>query len=423
MKTPNLPGPHNLTVATLANGLQVWVYENSSSPTIVLDAYLRGGAACELAAQTGLAQMTATMLRRGSQRRSFDQINEQLEEVGAMMGFGSGRHVLSFDSKCLTADFDLTLELLTESLTAPAFDAGQLEQVRAQYLTGIRERQQNTRATAGLGFRELLFPGHPYGRALSGYEDTITPLSRDDILGFYQQWVGPAGGVVVVVGDIAAGDAVARLQSTLGQWQPSPDPAVPSTPPAPVLEQTAIRQTTLPGKSQSDLVLGWMGLNSQHPDFETARVCNSILGQFGMGGRLGANVRQRQGMAYYTSSHLETFVAGGSWYAIAGVHPTNIDQTVRTILSEVERIVQEAVTEEELAEVQARFVGSLPLRLETNAGIAGQLLEMAWFDEGLDYLLTYADRIHSIDRAGVLRLAQTYLRPDCYALSIAGPAT
>jgi zinc protease len=422
MKTPNLPGPHNIIVARLANGLQLWVYENHSSPTIVLDAYLHGGAACELPTQAGLAHLCATMLRRGSRRRSFDQINEQLEAVGAMMAFGSGRHVFSFDCKCLSADFDLALALLAESLSEPAFDAGQLEQMRAQFLTGIRERQQNTRTAASLGFRELLFPGHPYGRALSGYEDTITRLSRDDLLGFYEQWLRPAGGVVVVVGDILAEEAVARLEQTLGQWQPSPGPAIPPTPPLPVLQQTAARQTTLPGKSQSDIVLGWRGLSSYHPEFETARVGNSILGQFGMGGRLGANVRQRQGMAYYTSSHLETYLAGGSWYAIAGVHPRNIDRTVHTILGEVERLVHELVAEEELAEVQSRFVGSLPLRLETNAGIAGQLLEMAWFDEGLDHLLTYADRIHSIGRADILRLAQTYLDPACYALSIAGPA-
>lgn len=421
MKTPNFPGPHNITVAALANGVQVWVYENFSSPTIILDADLPGGAECESAKQAGLAHLMAAMLRRGSQRRSFDKINEQLEEVGATMGFGSGRHTLSFDCKCLATDFDLTLALLTESLTEPSFDEDQLEQVRAQFLTGIRERQHNTRSTASLGFRELLFPDHPYGRAISGYEHTIAPLSRADVRDFYGAWVGPEGGVLVVVGAIKAEDAVGRLERTLGQWAPEAKRPARSTPPFPSFDQTATRTNTLPGKSQSDIVLGWPGLASRDPDFELARACNSILGQFGMGGRLGENVRQRQGMAYYASSHLETNMAGGSWYAIAGVNPANIDQTVKTILAEVERIIEERVGEEELAEVQSRFVGSLPLHLETNAGIAGQLLEMAWHKLGLDYLQNYAEHVHSITRDDVLRVAQTYLRPDCYALSIAGP--
>lgn len=421
MNTRNLPGPHNITVAALSNGIQVWVYENHSSPTIVLDAYLRGGAACEQPEQAGLAHLLAAMLRRGTRRRSFDQINEQLEEVGATVGFGSGRHTFSFDCKCLSTDFDLALELLTESLAEPAFDNGQLEHLRAQFLTGIQERQHNTRAVASLAFRELLFSGHLYGRALSGYEDTITPLTRADVSALYQEWVGPADGVAAVVGDVETSAALARLERTLGQWTSAPARPAPPTPPFPALGQTTTRLSTLAGKSQSDIVLGWQGLASRHPDFDQARICNSILGQFGMGGRLGENVRQRQGMAYYVSSHLETNMAGGSWYAIAGVNPANIDRTVKTILHEVERIVQEAVGEDELAAVQSRFIGSLPLQLETSAGIAGQLLEMAWYDLGLDYLLTYTDHIRGVTRDDILRVARTYLKPDCYALSIAGP--
>ncbi len=423
---PSFPGPHNIHVAQLSNGLRVWVYENFSSPTIVLSANLRGGAECEPPEQAGLAQMSAAMLRRGTRNLSFDHINERLEEVGASLSFGSGRHTLSVDFKCLSEDFDLVLDLLAGCLAEPAFDERQLELVRAQFLTSIQERQHNTRSTASLAFRELLFSDHPYGRALSGYEHTITPLTRGDVMAFYADWIGPVEGVVVVVGAITAAQALTRLERTLGQWSASPTGAIPPTPavyapPFLALGQTVTRFSALAGKSQSDIVLGWPGLASRHPDFDPARVGNSILGQFGMGGRLGNNVRERQGMAYYASSHLETNMAGGSWYAIAGVNPINVDQTVQTILSEVERMIQEPVAGDELAEVQSRLVGSLPLQLETNAGIATHLLEMAWHDLGLDYLLTYAGRIYGITRDDVLRVAQSYLKPDCYALSVAGP--
>lgn len=421
MKPSSLPGPDTISVAALSNGMRVWVYENFSSPTIVLSASLRSGAECEQANQAGLAQITAAMLRRGTRHVSFDRINEQLEEVGASLGFGSGRHTVSIDCKCLCEDFDLTLELLSGCLAEPAFDEGQLELLRAQFLTSIQERQHNTRSTASLAFRELLFPDHPYGRALSGYEHTITPLTRGDLAAFYQDWIRPADGVVVVVGAITATEAVARLERSVGQWSAPAARPVPPTPSFSALGQTATRFSALAGKSQSDIVLGWQGLASRHPDYDPARVCNSILGQFGMGGRLGNNVRERQGMAYYASSHLETNMAGGSWYAIAGVNPTHVDQTVQTILSEIERITQEPVSEEELAEVQSRLVGSLPLQLETNAGIATHLLEMAWHELGLDYLLSYAGRIYGITRDDVLRVAQSYLKPECYVLSVAGP--
>lgn len=418
----SLPGPHNVITATLANGLRVFIYENFSSETIVLGAYLRGGAVCETVEQAGLANLAAAMLRRGTEQRNFDVLNETVEAVGASFGFGSGRHVVSFDAKCLPADLGLTLDCLAESLIQPAFDPAQIEQVRAHILTGIQERKHSPRASATLSFRERLFPaGHLYGRAISGYEGTIASLQRADIRAFYRQHIGPGDGIVVVVGAVHAAAVLADLERTLGAWrQPDLQPT-PEIAPIPPLVKQITAGTTMPGKSQSDILLGWLGLPRRHDDFFPALLANSILGQFGMGGRLGHSIRERQGMAYYASSILESNSMAGTWYASAGVNPTNVAPTVQTILDEIKRIVQEPVSADELADVQANLTGSLPLRLETNGGLAGYLLDMVWYDLGLDYLSNYAEKIRGVTTNDILRVAQTYLHPDRYVLAVAGP--
>ena len=214
----NLPGPHNIGDVVLDNGLRLLIYENFSSETMVLNGYLPGGSIGEGRERAGLANLTAAMLRRGTLSHSYDEINEIIEAEGASFGFGSGRHVLSIIGKSMIEDVDLVLELLAESLTQPAFDPDQFEQIRARVLTSIQERNHNTRAMASLNFRQAIYPpDHPYHTPLSGYEDTVSQLSRDELPAFFKNYIGPADGVLVVVGALSMDDIIAKLDRTLGQ--------------------------------------------------------------------------------------------------------------------------------------------------------------------------------------------------------------
>ena len=423
ISTPtSLPGPHNIADVALDNGLRVLVYENFASETVVFDGYLPGGVIAEKPEQAGLANLTAAMLRRGTLHRSFDEINETIEAEGASFGFGSGRHVLSLGGKALSEDVDLVLDLLAESLTQPAFDPEQLEQMRARILTSIHEREHSTRATASLNFRQAIYPpGHPYHAPQSGYEDTVSQIGRDDLPAFFRRFIAPANGVLVVAGAIAADDAIAKIERTLGQWRQPQARPVRDTPPRPEPNQTVEISTTIAGKSQSDIVLGWPGIERANPDYFPVLLCNHILGRFGMGGRLGYEVREKRGMAYYAYSSFGANRGAGTWYAAAGVNPANVTQTVQTMLREIERIRSELVTDEEIADVKANLTGTLPLRLETNSGIANNLLDMAWHDLGLDYLQRYAEQVQAVGKEDILRVARTYLDPDLYVLAIAGP--
>ncbi len=422
MRRERWPGPHTIVSTTLANGLRVWVYENRTE-TVALAGTLVGGAVHEPPAQAGLAYLTSRLLRRGTRSRSFDALNETLDALGATLGFRCGRHALGFDAYCLAEDFLTVLTLAVESLLEPAFETEQFALVQAQILADLDQRQHNTAFRASSTFRRLLFDGHPYGRPLIGEKETVSPLTRDDVEAFYRRTIGPQKGLIVIVGAVQAEQAIAAVERLLATWNPAVLVVEPEFPPPTLPPVPRVETVTLAGKSQSDILLGWPGLPRRHPDYIPARVANAILGQFGLGGRLGANVRERQGLAYAISSSLETNEKAGTWSIAAGVNPAVIERTIATVRDECERMRQEPVTPEELADVQAYLTGSLVLALETNAAMTDYLSTMAWYDLGMDYLLRYNELIFAVDRDDVLRVARTYLDPDRYVLAIAGPPT
>jgi zinc protease len=417
----SFPSPETVTRAELPNGVVVLVYENHNSPSVVLAGYLWAGALSEVAAQAGLASFTAGMLMRGTESRTFGQINEALESVGAQLGFSSGVHTVGFGGKALAEDLDLLLDILDDSLQRPTFPDDEAERLRGQILTDLQRRAHDTRRMARLTFDAQLYPDHPYGRSVQGYEETVTDLSRADLVSYYQNQYSPQGMVVAVLGAVSADSVLDKVGAALGGWQASGVMPNRSIPPAVQLAEIRRQMVPVAGKTQSDVVLGWPGLARRDPDFMKARLANTVLGVFGMMGRLGDSVRDEQGLAYYVYSSLEAGLGAGPWRAIAGVNPANVERAVDGILHQVRRLRTELVPASELADSQSFLTGSLPLRLETNEGLASTLLDMERYDLGLDYLQRYADLVKAITVQDVQEMAQRYLDPDVYALAIAGP--
>lgn len=416
-----LPGPNDIVQATLANGLRVLVRENPTTPTVVIDGYLRGGAVLEPAHRSGLSSLTAAMLMRGTERRTFEEIHDAVESVGAALGVYTGRHSVGFSGKCLVEDFATLLDVLADVLQHPTFPADHLERLRGERLTWLQERDNDTRSLAGLLFRSLVYPAdHPYSRPVEGFVETVSAISREEVVDFYRRTYTPDGGALVVVGAVHADEAIEAVAAALGSWQGPPPQAVafpPVTPPEAVVR----KERTLPGKAQTDIVLGVPALRRSDPDYHAARVADTVLGRFGMMGRLGENVRERLGLAYYAYSSLEAGYEPGSWTVVVGVAPTNVGRCLEAVEEELARLTTERVPDDELEDCKAYLVGSLPLRLETNEGVADAVLDMVWYDLGLDYLQRYADLIGSVTAEQVRSVAARFWRPGAYAVAIVGP--
>jgi zinc protease len=417
----SIPGPEDITRHELPNGIVALARENHSSPAVVVSGYLRVGAHDERPEQVGLAAFTASALMRGSVNYTFEHIYEELESVGASVGVSGGTHTTAFGTKSLVEDLPLVLDVLADVLRHPTFPGGEVEKLRGEILTDLEERAHNTRRMASLTFYELAYPQeHPYARSLIGYPETVSRLSRDELAQFHLGGYGPQEMVVTVVGAVETVEALARIEDAFGDWEGHTYDRVP-LPDVPRIAEARERTISIPDKTQSDIVLGYPGPTRTAPDFLDAFVCNTILGVFGLMGRLGENVRETQGLAYYSSSHVTGGPGPGPWRVVAGVNPVNVERATASIRAEIRRICDERVGEEELDDNKAFITGSLPLQLETNEGVARTILTMERYRLGLDYLQRYVGLIGEITAERVQAAARRWLDPDAYALAVAGP--
>jgi zinc protease len=417
----SLPGPDDIARYELPNGIILLVRENHASPSVVVTGFLRVGAYDEEPERAGLADFTAGALTYGTESRTFEQIYVEVESVGASFGISGGTHTTGFGAKSLGEDLPLMLDVVADTLRRPSFPADEIEKLRGEILADLAERAHDTRRMANLAFRELAYPpGHPYAVSSIGYRETVSALHRDDLMAFYADGYGPAGMVIVVVGAVATDDVLAQIEMAFGDWEGQTYQREP-LPEVPRIDRVRSRTVVIPDKTQSDIVLGYPGPSRLHPDFLDARVCNTILGVFGLMGRLGENVRDEQGLAYYSYSHLSGGPGPGPWRIVAGVNPVDVDRALGSIRAEIRRICEEPVSAEELSDSQAYLTGSMPLQLETNGGVASAILTMERYGLGLDYLQRYRDLINEVTPERVQATAQRWLDPDAYAIAVAGP--
>jgi zinc protease len=414
-------GPETIKRVILKNGIVVLVYENRASPAVVLRGHLRAGSMFDPKDKPGVAIFTADMLDRGTTTRSFQDIAAQTESVGASVGFGAGVHLVGFSAKGLSEDLSLLLDIVSDCLQQPTFSSAEVEKVRGELLTSIREREDSTGAMAGLAFRKLAYPNHPYGRDALGTLETMKRITRADLKKFYAQTYRPTGMVMAIVGDVRATQAIALVEKFFGRWLTKGEAPAFAIPPVKLLAKLQQKRIKMKNKVQADLILGAPALPRTHPDYLAAEMADVILGEFGMMGRLGDNVRDRLGLAYYARSSLESAPQAGAWTAYAGVNPQNVDKVVEAMLFEMNRLKSEPVSATELDDAKAYVTGTLPLRLESNDGIANTMLDMEFYQLGLDYLQRWPDLVRALTPAQVQAAAQKYLNTEHYALVVAGP--
>ncbi len=415
------PGPDDITQITFPNGIALLVRSNFNSPSVVIGGHLACGSLFDTDEKAGLADFTALGLMRGTESRTFQQIFDALESVGASLSFGAGVHNTGFSGRSLIEDLPLVLDLLEDILRHPVFPAEQIERMRAQILTSLAQRAQDTAEMASITFDQIVFKGHPYARPEDGWPETIQAIQREDLADFHRRCYGPHGMVIALVGAIEPKTAIEQVMAALGDWINVDQVNLPTLPTLRPLKKVITRRKKIPGKSQADLVIGASGPYRKDPEYIADALGNSALGQFGLGGRIGKVVREKSGLAYYASSSLNSGIGPGSWTVSAGVNPANVQKARDLICEEIRRFVEKGITSEELADSQSNFIGRLPLSLESNGGVASALLNIEQYDLGLDYYRRYPELVRAFSPEQVMTAVRKYLDPERLAIAIAGP--
>ena len=410
-----------MTRATLRNGMRVIVRENRLSPSVAIRLCLQTGSVQDPPGRDGLALAVGLLLDEGTRRRTGKQIAERIDFLGAETDVLVNRHATVLVASALREHLEEILRLQSETVREPNFPAREIAKIRGQMMTGVLEEEHDTRAAALRLLSRRLYPrGHPYRRTGGGDRKSVRAIARNDIVRFHKDRYHPSGAILVIVGDVEEKRALRIAERVYGGWKRAGDPAPPSVPDAKGPAEPAADAAVIPDKAQCDLVFGWVGIRRNDPDFYRAAVLNQILGAFGMGGRLGNRIREEEGLAYSVHGSVHASIGAGPFLIRAGVHPDHVIRAVRIIREEVGRIRRELAAPRELREVRDFLIDSIPLRLETNDGVAAFLLREEYYGLGPDYLDRYREEIRGVTREEVRRVARRLLRKDGWAVAAAG---
>jgi zinc protease len=269
-------------------------------------------------------------------------------------------------------------------------------------------------------WRELVYPvGHPFRTRSIGDEDVVRTATIDEIRAYHRTGIHAAGSVLVLAGALDADRAFEVSERAFGPW------AEGGTLDRPLrsvdLDGASRRAVVVPDKTQADVVLGWPGLPRTDPRFTKAQVANMVFAADTFASRAGQVVRDELGLAYYVFSTIAGTAAQGPWTVRMGVNPENVERAIAVTFTELKKIRDGAVADDDLALARDKLVGELEVGRESPSGVAGMVLEAELFQLGDDHLDRYPRELRAVSKADVVAIASELLPIDRYGLAIAGP--
>ena len=405
----------------LDNGLVVISKEAHTVPAVTIQLSVRAGSIYDTSDRLGLSHLAARVLDRGTHGRSSEEIAEALDAHGVSLSVTANRHVLTVSCTCLTEDFEAMLELVGDVIMHPVFPRDEVDKRRGEVLNAIRQDEDNPAAVATLRMFAMLYAdGHPYGRPAKGNAESVNRIDSDDLLAFHENRFGPETTTAIVVGAVNRERAIEVAERVLGGWR---KPAMADlTIPSPRLGQRRA-EAVMPmmNKAQADIAYGFTTIVRSDPRYYAYALMNNALGQYGIGGRLGDSIRERQGMAYYVFSSFDPNVVEGPLFVRAGVNPANVDRAISSIDEEMRRMAGDGLSATELADCQQYLIGSIPRLLETNGAIAVFLQTAEFFGLGLDYDQRLPSLFSAVSLDEVNAAARHAIDPATAQIAVAGP--
>ena len=205
-------------VKTLANGLQVVAVSHHEQPVVSLRLLVRAGAAQDPTSKPGVAALLASLLDQGTTSRSAEQIANSIDSIGGALGTGAGTDLSFVNAIVMKDSLTFGLDLVSDIAQRPAFAAEEIERQRQQSLSGMRVSYDDPEFLANVVFDRLIYGQHPYGRPQNGTPETLTALTRDDLLAFHRKWFGANNAILAIVGDVTAEEAFAGAERAFGKW-------------------------------------------------------------------------------------------------------------------------------------------------------------------------------------------------------------
>ena len=398
----------------LDNGLTILTERMPHVRSVALGVWLRRGSRHEKASESGLAHFIEHMVFKGTERRSQAQIAQELDEIGGQSDAFTSQEYAGFHAKVLGEHVPRAIDLLSDIVLAPSFDAEELERERMVIFEEIKSVEDAPEDRVHDLFVEFFWPNHPLGRPILGTPETVGGFARDDLVRFFRKIYAPSNIIAAAAGDVDH-DALLELTSShFASLDTPPDDAVESPPP--VRPTIRLQPKDL---EQTHLVIGTVAPPQGSPDRYVAYVLNAILGG-NLSSRLFQVIREERGLAYSVYSGLNCFRDAGQFSIYAGTDPKHVTEVVDLTLEEIRRIKSEAVPTAELDRAKSHMRGSILMSLESTGSRMSQIarLEMT---EGRH--VTPEETIASLEAVSsedVLRLATEIFDGRSLAMTVLG---
>jgi predicted Zn-dependent peptidase len=404
---------------TLDNGLRVVLVERDALPLVSLELQLRGGASAHPASKAGLAGLTADMLDEGTELRSALEIAETVELLGATLVSSAGYDASQIRLSVLRSKFEEALEVLADLVVRPTFPDSELERVRGERLARVVQRTDRPGALADDAFIRVLYgDDHPYGAPLLGTVESLEGLTRDDVVEFHRARYKPGQATLIVAGDVVREDLDPLLTGAFGGWSgPGQAPSVLSAPP--VAPGGTVYLVDRPGSTQSEVRVGRVAARRATDEYHRLTVMNTVLGG-SFTSRLNMKLREEKGYTYGAGSYFDMRRSNGPFEASAAVSTAVTDSAVTDFLTEIGRLSEEKVPEDELSRARNYLSLRLPQRFETLDDLVGALSGLVLYDIPIGFYAAYVEEVQGVDAQAVLEAARAWLAPSQLSVVIAG---
>jgi zinc protease len=401
----------------LPNGIVLLVAERPEVPIVAVRVFLKAGSVFDPADKSGLANLTSSLVTRGTAKRSGVQLDDAIEFVGGSLEAGAGRDGLTVSLSVLKRDLGLGLDLLAEVLLSPTFPEAELTRKVAQIQAAIKRSEEDPNTVATRALASLVYPNHPYGKPVEGTIESVGKLTRDDVVAFHREYVRPDTAIVAVVGAVTVDEARRQVLARLGGLtQPSmPPPAV-----GPAIASGQTRSETLTKDlSQATIMLGRQAIRQIDPDYFSLAVASYVLGG-GSASRLYARVRDEGGLAYSVYSYVSPARYAATFVVAAQTRIGEVPKVSDLLKEELTRMVGGPVSDDELRLAKDYLIGSFPLRLDTTGKVADFIVAIEEQGLGLDYADRYMASVARVTAGDVQRVAGRFMAPDAFNRVVVG---
>jgi zinc protease len=413
LSIPVAPPPPVEKRVVLASGLTVLVRRDPSVPIVAMRAVWRGGQRIEDAAHAGASTLIARLLTRGCGARDARAVADQIDRLGGGLAGIAGRNSFGVAGEWLAASWQPGLALLADCILDPALPSAELTRERRLLIDDQAAQRASPSQAAFRLFSEALYGPHPYARDVLGTADAVAGLSRAELARFYRERYPVAGLTLAIVGDLELDEVIAAVEQRFGgvpRAQPAPaDPPIAALPPdgRSAAEREVYRYLD---RAQAHLVVGFPGATVDAADRFALEVLVAILG--GQGGRLFAELRDRQALTYRVSAHSVEGVDPGFVAIYLSCAPDKLAAAVAGVRHELERLRADGITPAELARAQSYLIGSHQIAMQRRSAIANAMAYHEAYGLGWQAWAGYDAQIRAVTPAAIAAAAATYLRDD-----------